>query len=116
MLFCVSPEWTLENGGVFELWDDNIEIPKAILSRFNRVVVMETNKTSWHSVSKVLVNQPRCSLYNYYFSEYASDDQTTVNVSLFYGRPEQRFIRAVSPLDNSLRNMVRRVFTLERRR
>lgn len=81
VLFYVSPEWTLKNGGAFELWDDNIEIPKAILSRFNRVVVMETNKTSWHLVSKVLVNQPRCSIYNYYFSLYASVDQTTVHVS-----------------------------------
>jgi hypothetical protein len=31
---------------------------------------------------KVLVNQPRFSLCNYYFSEYASDDQTNFHVSL----------------------------------
>lgn len=110
VLFYVSPEWTLENGGAFELWDDKIEAPKIIVSRFNRVVVMETNRTSWHSVSKVLVDQPRCSVYNYYFSEYASDDPTTVHVSLFYGRPEQRFIRALSPLDNDLRNMIRKMY------
>lgn len=114
LFFYLSPEWTLENGGTLELWDEKIETPKTIVSCFNRVVVIETNKTSWHSVSKVLVNQPRYSVYNYYFSEYASGDQTTAHVSLFYGRPEQRLIRALSPLDNGLRNMIRKMSKLKR--
>ena len=55
VLFYVSPDWKLENGGNFELWDDLRLTQKTIISKFNRIIVMETNKKSWHSVSEVLV-------------------------------------------------------------
>jgi len=43
LLFYVSPDWKIENGGNFELWDNKVEFPKTIISKFNRLVVMETN-------------------------------------------------------------------------
>jgi len=74
VLFYVSPDWKLENGGNFELWDDERLKPKTILSRFNRMVVMETNKNSWHSVSSILVEKPRCCVSNYYFSKESPEN------------------------------------------
>ena len=64
LLFYVSPDWKLENGGNFELWDNKVESPKSIISKFNRLVVMETNKQSFHSVSPVLTSHPRCCISN----------------------------------------------------
>src|ERR1051325_9011340 len=40
LLFYVSPDWQIENGGNLELWDEKIRQPRPILSRFNRLVVM----------------------------------------------------------------------------
>ncbi|WP_206360119.1 2OG-Fe(II) oxygenase, partial [Pseudomonas viridiflava] len=53
LLYYVTPNWSLENGGNFELWDHKVETQKTIVSAFNRLVVMETDKDSWHSVSPV---------------------------------------------------------------
>jgi Rps23 Pro-64 3,4-dihydroxylase Tpa1-like proline 4-hydroxylase len=73
LLYYVSPDWSFDNGGNFELWNEERAIPKTIISHQNRLVVMETNKTSWHSVSKVNAERPRCCVSNYYFSEISPD-------------------------------------------
>ena len=70
LLYHVSPDWGFDSGGNFELWDESRMSPKTIVSRRNRLVVMETNKTSWHSVSPVNVDGPRCCVSNYYFPKY----------------------------------------------
>ncbi|EGH74806.1 hypothetical protein PSYAR_30109, partial [Pseudomonas syringae pv. aceris str. M302273] len=44
-----------------------VKSQKTIVSAFNRLVVMETNKDSWHSVSAVSVSTARCCVSNYYF-------------------------------------------------
>ena len=64
LLYYVSPSWKISYGGNFELWDNKVEEVKTITSKFNRLVVMETNKTSWHSVSKVKINAARCCVSN----------------------------------------------------
>ena len=69
LLYYVTPEWKIKNGGNFELWDNKVCSQKTIISLFNRLVIMETNKTSWHSVSEVKTDMLRCCLSNYYFSE-----------------------------------------------
>ena len=51
LLYYVSPDWILENGGNLELWDTSLKNATTILSKTNRLIVMETNKTTWHSVS-----------------------------------------------------------------
>lgn len=53
ILYYVNRNWGIDCGGNFELWDDAVKRQKTIVSGFNRVVVMETNTKSWHSVSKV---------------------------------------------------------------
>ena len=48
-LYYVTPDWREEYGGNLELWDDGpTGRPRTIHSRFNRLVLMETNRRSWH--------------------------------------------------------------------
>lgn len=106
LLYYVSPNWTLNNGGNFELWDHRVKHQKTIVSQFNRLVVMETNKDSWHSVSGVTVDSPRCCVSNYYFSKVSPDTQDYFHVTSFSGRPEEPGRRLLGVVDNGLRNLV----------
>lgn len=114
LLYYVSPDWALENGGNFELWDESRMTPKTIISHQNRLVVMETNKSSWHSVSKVNADRPRCCVSNYYFSEISPDGDEYFHVTSFLGRPEQPIRRVIGVLDNGLRNFVSRTLKIGR--
>jgi Rps23 Pro-64 3,4-dihydroxylase Tpa1-like proline 4-hydroxylase len=75
LLYYVSPDWTLDKGGNFELWNEDRTIPKTFVSGNNRLLVMETTKTSWHSVNRVRVCSARCCISNYYFSEISSNEK-----------------------------------------
>jgi Rps23 Pro-64 3,4-dihydroxylase Tpa1-like proline 4-hydroxylase len=114
LLYYVSPDWAFENGGNFELWDETLSNPKTLVSHFNRLVVMETNKSSWHSVSRVIVNRPRCCVSNYYFSETKPDATDYFHVTSFSGRPGENFKRVVGVADNALRNAVSKVLKIGR--
>lgn len=114
LLYYVSPDWSFDNGGNFELWNQARTTPKTIISHQNRLVVMETNKTSWHSVSKVNADRPRCCVSNYYFSEISQDGDEYFHVTSFLGRPEQPFRRYLGVLDNGLRNFVSRTLKIGR--
>ncbi|WP_455925780.1 2OG-Fe(II) oxygenase [Pseudomonas putida] len=106
LLYYVSPDWALENGGNFELWDHQVQQQKTLVSRFNRLVVMETNKDSWHSVSHVTADQVRCCVSNYYFSALSPDSTHYSHVTSFSGRPEEKGRRALGVVDNWVRNVV----------
>lgn len=68
VLYYVTPNWTLENGGNLEVWPNGIkQNPITIESKCNRLVIMATHQQSWHSVSKVLIDDVRCCVSNYYF-------------------------------------------------
>lgn len=110
LLYYVSPEWKEDNGGNFELWDSNLEKRKEILSKFNRLVVMETNRYSWHSVNEVLVENPRCCVSSYFFSKISPDNKEYFHVTSFKGRPNQYFLKFISPVDNLLRNIFSKIF------
>jgi Rps23 Pro-64 3,4-dihydroxylase Tpa1-like proline 4-hydroxylase len=106
LLYYVSPDWILENGGNFELWDPSRTVPHVVVAKTNRLVVMETNKTSWHSVSPVTTDRPRCCVSNYYFSKISPDASDYFHVTSFTGRPEEMLKRVVGVADNALRNVV----------
>ncbi len=108
LLYYVSPDWKVENGGHLELWDQKVKIPTVIHSLFNRFVVMETNRKSWHSVCPV-VEGVRCCVSNYYFSEQSPEGKPYFNVTSFQARPEQKLRRLYCGLDNFLRNHLRTV-------
>ena len=114
LLYYVSPDWKLENGGNLELWNDSRLLATTIVSAANRLVVMETNKTSWHSVSRVTVQQPRCCVSSYYYWTVSPDATEYFHVTSFTGRPEQKLRRLISHVDNAARNAVSRILNLGR--
>jgi Rps23 Pro-64 3,4-dihydroxylase Tpa1-like proline 4-hydroxylase len=114
LLYYISPDWTLENGGNFELWNEDHSVPHPIVSAHNRLLVMETNKTSWHSVNKVVADRPRCCISNYYFSKISPDETEYFHVTSFDGRPEEPVKRAISAADNALRNVVSKTLKVGR--
>lgn len=114
LLYYVAPDWTLEKGGNFELWDESVTQQKTIVSAFNRLVVMETNKTSWHSVSGVAVDAVRCCVSNYYFSKQSPDHTSYFHVTSFNGRPEEKARRVLGFFDNRLRNAVSKTLRIGR--
>jgi Rps23 Pro-64 3,4-dihydroxylase Tpa1-like proline 4-hydroxylase len=107
LLYYVTPNWSLECGGNLELWDHRVDRCTTIVSSFNRLVIMETNPWSWHSVSEVAVDHLRYCVSNYYFSPISPTGQDYFNVTSFSARPEQKLLRAVAWADNKLRQAVR---------
>ena len=114
LLYYVSPDWKIENGGNFELWDRDRVKQKTITAKTNRLVVMETNKTSWHSVSKITIDKPRCCVSNYYFSKNSPDSTEYFHVTSFSGRPDERIKRFIGITDNALRNFAAKILKIGR--
>ena len=109
LLYYCSPDWKPEFGGNLELWDESVTTPIEIPSLFNRLVLMETNERSWHSVNEVKVDSLRCCVSNYYFSPHSPNGYETTHVTFFQGRPEQKLRRVVSTADGIVRSAVRKV-------
>jgi len=111
LLYYVSPGWRLENGGNLELWPEGVgAAQQTVESRFNRLAIMITNKSSWHSVSPVKTDDLRCCVSNYYFSEEPAEAQSYFHVTSFRGRPEQPVRDLVLQADAGLRMAVRALF------
>jgi Rps23 Pro-64 3,4-dihydroxylase Tpa1-like proline 4-hydroxylase len=111
LLYYASPEWKMENGGNLELWPEGpTGSPVTIESKFNRLVVMLTNRSSWHSVSPVSAEQARCCVSNYYFSKYSPEQEAYFHVTSFRGRPEQRVRDLLLRADIAVRTGIRRLF------
>ena len=116
LLYYITPDWDISNGGNFELWDNNVKNTKTITSKFNRLIIMETNKTSWHSVSKVEVDKIRCCVSNYYFSKKSPNINAKeyFHVTSFLGRPNEKYKRVYGYVDNYLRNTISNLFKIGR--
>ena len=110
LLYYVTPDWKTEYGGNLELWDIKVKNAKIISSLFNRLVIMETNLNSWHSVNPVLIGANRCCVSNYYFSDHSPEGHEYFNVTSFSARPDQKVLRVFSKVDSFLRNTVRLIF------
>lgn len=102
-LYYVSPGWTLESGGNFELWDPAVTHQQTVVSAFNRLLIMETNRGSWHAVSPVVTDQARCCVSTYVFSPGSEDGTRYFHVTSFTGRPGQTARRLWGRVDNTLR-------------
>lgn len=109
LLYYVSPGWREENGGNLELWDEGPEGQRrTVASLFNRLVVMVTDKSSWHSVSQVLVEGQRRCVSNYYFSPKPADAEDSYHVTTFRGRPDEKLKDVLMRGDNLLRTVVKK--------
>jgi len=111
LLFYVTPNWKLENGGNLEVWPNGLKEKQiTIESKFNRLVVMTTHQKSWHSVSKVDVETIRCCISNYYFSNTPLLFSDLFHVTTFRGRPDQKAKDIILQIDNYVRNGLRQIF------
>lgn len=114
LLYYVSPDWSLDKGGNFELWNGDRSVAKTFVSGNNRLLVMETTRHSWHSVNRVEVAGPRCCVSNYYFSEISPDKEDFFHVTSFTGRPEEKLKRMLGVIDNGLRNFISKTLKIGR--
>jgi len=109
LLYYVSPDWISKNGGNLELWDRRVKISHEIESTFNRLVIMETNDRSYHSVNRVKIDQPRCCVSNYYFSEKSEKGFDYHHVTSTTGWPGQYFLRALGKIDTFSREAIAKI-------
>jgi Rps23 Pro-64 3,4-dihydroxylase Tpa1-like proline 4-hydroxylase len=111
LLYYVTPDWTEEYGGNLELWDRGLDHPpRTVISRFNRLVLMLTSRSSWHSVSPIVHEGRRCCVSNYYFSPRNVENVPDYyHVTAFRGRPEQPVRDLVLKTDNLVRHAVRKL-------
>ena len=108
LLYYVSPDWCESWGGNLELWQHGLRGRQTtIVSRFNRLVVMITHRSSWHSVSRNIGAADRCCVSNYYFSQYPVEGGDYYHVTEFRGRPEQPLRDMVLRADNWARTLIR---------
>jgi Rps23 Pro-64 3,4-dihydroxylase Tpa1-like proline 4-hydroxylase len=111
LLYYVSEDWRLEHGGNLELWPSGVDHKQVTVeSRFNRLAIMVTNRTSWHSVSPVVADGPRCCVSNYYFSKFPAERDHYFHVTSFRGRPDQPVRDLVLQADAAIRMGVRKLF------
>lgn len=112
LLYYVTPNWDIENGGNLELWPDGLqEKQTTIHSKFNRLAVMATHDRSWHSVSPISSNgASRGCVSNYYFSDTSLRDTDRFHVTSFRGRPEQTLRDLFLQLDIGARMAIRKIF------
>lgn len=111
ILYYVTPNWKQEYGGNLEIWPNGLkEKQLTIKSAFNRLVVMATHQKSWHSVSKVLTDNIRCCISNYYFSEKPLLESDQFHVTTFRGNPSEKIKDKILQVDNFFRATARKFF------
>lgn len=111
LLYYVTPNWELKDGGHLELWPKGTKNePLVVESKFNRLVVMATHDASWHSVNTVTSENDRCCISNYYFSDFPLNPSDKFHVTTYSGRPEDRINNLILSFDASLRMFIRKLF------
>jgi len=115
LLFYLNPNWKKEYGGNLNLWNSKVSDSKEIISNFNRLVIMETNKKSWHSVTEVKGSLPRFCLSIYLYTKESPTNKEYYHVTSFTGIPEQPILRLYSLLDNFVRQSISTVFNVGRK-
>jgi len=106
LLFYVAPGWREDYGGSLQLWDDGpLTTPRTLASCFNRLVLMATNRTSWHSVNEITHDGRRCCVSNYYFSRQSPEQADYFHATSFRG--ERAGLSDIAmQADNALRTAV----------
>jgi Rps23 Pro-64 3,4-dihydroxylase Tpa1-like proline 4-hydroxylase len=86
LLYYVTPDWREELGGSLQLWDQGpLKPARTVPSLFNRLVIMVTNRHSWHSVDEIRCDKSRCCISNYYFSAVSPESQEYFHATSFRG-------------------------------
>ena len=110
LLYYITPGWQEDYGGSLQLWDEGPRgKPRTFPSLFNSLVIMLTNKGSWHSVNQVHHDGRRCCVSNYYFSRQSPDEGEYFHATSFRGEPGQLSADLVMRADNALRTAALKV-------
>ena len=110
-LYYVGKGWEQGFGGELELWNSKRADKISLSPNFNRVIFMNTNRTSFHSVSplKNCGDYIRNCISNYYFSPFSPENYEYFHVTSFRGRPENPIQDALLKIDGSVRNLFRKI-------
>jgi Rps23 Pro-64 3,4-dihydroxylase Tpa1-like proline 4-hydroxylase len=115
LLYYVTPDLRLADGGHLELWHDGPDgEPTTILSKFNRLVVMASHSEAWHSVSPLRTQRRRCCIWNYYYAAFDARPANDNHVAAFRGRPDQKLRDLILRADTFARQSMYRL-VLDRR-
>ena len=107
LLYYVTPGWGEADGGSLQLWDQGPKGPaRTVESRFNRLVLMATDRGSWHSVNEVCADGVRRCVSNYYFSKVSPDITPYFHATSFRAEHGAGLSDVVMKLDNSVRTAV----------
>lgn len=107
LLYYVTPDWDEASGGSLQLWDEGPRGPaRTIASRFNRLVLMATDRRSWHSVNEVVGEGVRYCISNYYFSPTPPESQPYFHATSFRAEHGTGLSDLVMRVDNGLRTAV----------
>ena len=107
LLYYVTPDWDEADGGCLQLWDDGPKGPaRTIASRFNRLVLMATDRRSWHSVNEVVGSSVRRCVSNYYFSQQPPEAQPYFHATSFRAERGKGLADLAMRFDNRLRTTV----------
>lgn len=110
LLYYLTPDWQEHDGGNLELWTPARDAPQPVASRFNRLVVMQTDRTSWHSVNRVEADAARWCASNYYFSDESPEGVDYSHVTTFAGWPDEPIKKLLLRLDGIALNLAARAF------
>ncbi|NVE95691.1 2OG-Fe(II) oxygenase [Altererythrobacter lutimaris] len=107
LLYYVTPDWSKADGGALQLWDNGPDgEPRTIASLCNRLVLMATDKTSWHSVNEVTKDGVRSCISNYYFSKVSPEEQDYFHATSFRQEHGEGLSDLVMQADNALRTAI----------
>lgn len=109
LLFYVSPGWGGGYGGNLRLWDHGpAGAARTIVSRFNRLVLMATDRHSWHSVDEVRADAVRACVSNYYFSRQSPAETDYFHATSFRAEHGAGLSDIAMRADNALRTTILR--------
>lgn len=95
LLLYFNEEWISEYGGCFELWDKNINECISIEPLFNRCIIFENLRYSYHGISDVHLppGMARKALNFYYYTAEIpkSEGGMYIHDTDFFSRPKERF-------------------------
>ena len=106
IIIYVNKGWQPEWGGDLELWNDNGnkpgELGAKVEPKFNRAVIFNTTRTSWHGVQSVNCpeGQSRKSLALYYYTKTRPVGEQYVDSSVIWMSKSNPLKKALYPILN----------------
>lgn len=105
LIIYLNKNWKDEYGGAIEFWSDDKlkpgQIQKKVLPKFNRAIIFETTRTSWHGVQQINCpeNISRKSIALYYYTNDRPQEEIYEDSSvIWFGK--SRLKKIIYPILN----------------